>query len=121
MDEQSKTDDVLKGQIEADEAYFGGKRKGNRGRGARNKTIVFGILERNDEIVVKAKNFLQVLLCYRQWKGYNSLIFNGCKHLSVDQNVWQMYTTVVEEFCLAKHHEFEVHRDDALLIICLNN
>ena len=50
LEEQSKTDDVLKGQIEADEAYFGEKRKGNRGRGARNKTIVFGILERNGKV-----------------------------------------------------------------------
>lgn len=41
----AKTDDILKGEIEVDEAYFGGKRKGNRGRGAKNKTIVFGILE----------------------------------------------------------------------------
>jgi len=28
LEEQSKTDNVLKGQIEADEVYFGGKRKG---------------------------------------------------------------------------------------------
>ena len=28
----AKTDDILKGEIEA---YFGGKRKGNRGRGAK--------------------------------------------------------------------------------------
>ena len=37
----------LNGELEIDESYFGGKRKGNRGRGAKNKTIVFGILERN--------------------------------------------------------------------------
>ena len=35
----------LNGELELDESYFGGKRKGQRGRGARNKTIVFGILE----------------------------------------------------------------------------
>ncbi|MEM3172034.1 MAG: hypothetical protein QXE82_00670 [Candidatus Nitrosotenuis sp.] len=38
----AKSDAVLRGEIEADEAYFGGKRKGNRGRGSKNKTIVFG-------------------------------------------------------------------------------
>ncbi len=53
LEEQSKTDDVLKGQIEADEAYFGGKRKGNRGRGAKNKTIVFGILKRKGKVHVE--------------------------------------------------------------------
>jgi transposase len=28
----------LNGELELDESYFGGKRKGNRGRGAANKT-----------------------------------------------------------------------------------
>ena len=32
---------------EADESYFGGKRKGKRGRGAGHKIPVFGILERD--------------------------------------------------------------------------
>ena len=36
----------LYGELELDESYFGGKRKGNRGRGAKNKAIVFGILDR---------------------------------------------------------------------------
>ncbi|MBI4043672.1 MAG: IS1595 family transposase [Candidatus Diapherotrites archaeon] len=40
----------LHGKIEADESYFGGKRKGNRGRGAFNKQAVFGILERNGRV-----------------------------------------------------------------------
>lgn len=40
----------LKGLVEADESYFGGKRKGNRGRGAFNKQAVFGILERDGRV-----------------------------------------------------------------------
>ena len=43
----------LNGELEIDESYFGGKRKGNRGRGAANKTIVFGILERKGKIYTK--------------------------------------------------------------------
>jgi len=43
----------LNGELELDESYFGGKRKGNRGRGAKNKTIVFGILERKGKIYTK--------------------------------------------------------------------
>ena len=35
----------LNGEIEMDESYFGGKRKGKRGRGTGNKAIVFGILK----------------------------------------------------------------------------
>ena len=33
----------LSGEIELDEAYFGGRRKGKRGRGAAGKSIVFGL------------------------------------------------------------------------------
>ena len=40
----------LNGELELDESYFGGKRKGNRGRGAKNKAIVFGILERKGKV-----------------------------------------------------------------------
>ncbi len=46
-------DDILKGEVEIDEAYFGGKRKGKRGRGAYNKIPVFGILERNGKVKVE--------------------------------------------------------------------
>ena len=38
--------DLFAGEIEIDECYFGGRRKGNRGRGATGKVPVFGILER---------------------------------------------------------------------------
>ena len=40
----------LNGELELDETYFGGRRKGNRGRGAFNKAIAFGILERNGKV-----------------------------------------------------------------------
>ncbi len=52
-EELSKCDDILKGEIELDESYFGGKRKGKRGRGAAGKTIVFGILERGGKVSVE--------------------------------------------------------------------
>jgi transposase len=37
---------LLAGEIEADESYFGGVRKGRRGRGAAGKVPVFGLLKR---------------------------------------------------------------------------
>lgn len=40
----------LYGELELDEFYFGGKRKGQRGRGAKGKAIVFGILERKGKV-----------------------------------------------------------------------
>ena len=43
----------LKGEIELDEAYFGGRRKGKRGRGAAGKSVVFGLLERDGKVYTK--------------------------------------------------------------------
>ncbi len=40
-------------EIELDESYFGGSRKGQRGRGARGKSIVFGLLERDGRVYTK--------------------------------------------------------------------
>lgn len=41
----------VSGQIEVDESYFGPRRvKGRRGRGASGKTIVFGLLKRDDKV-----------------------------------------------------------------------
>jgi len=40
----------LSGHIEVDEAYFGGRRKGKRGRGAAGKTPVIGIIQRDGDV-----------------------------------------------------------------------
>ena len=44
----------LLGELELDESYFGGKRKGKRGRGAAGKVAVFGILERAGRVYTVA-------------------------------------------------------------------
>ena len=55
------------GEIEVDESYFGGIRKGKRGRGAAGKTIVFGLLKRGGKVYtvpvadVKQKTLLPVI------------------------------------------------------------
>jgi len=38
------------GEVEIDESYFGGHRKGRRGRGAAGKVVVFGILKRGGRV-----------------------------------------------------------------------
>ena len=43
----------LSGEIEIDESYFGGHRKGNRGRGAAGKSVVLGLLERDGRVYTK--------------------------------------------------------------------
>lgn len=40
----------LDGEIEVDESYFGGRRKGKRGRGATGKVPVFGLLKRGGKV-----------------------------------------------------------------------
>ncbi|MFA4994807.1 MAG: IS1595 family transposase [Bdellovibrionales bacterium] len=40
----------LSGEVEADESYFGGVRKGKRGRGAAGKVPVFGLLKRGGKV-----------------------------------------------------------------------
>jgi transposase len=55
------------GEIEIDESYFGGVRKGKRGRGAAGKVIVFGLLKRNGHVYtvsvpdVKKRTLLPVI------------------------------------------------------------
>jgi len=42
--------EVFNGEVEIDESYFGGVRKGKRGRGATGKVVVFGMLKRHGKV-----------------------------------------------------------------------
>ena len=48
-----KEHEVFDGGVELDESYFGGVRKGKRGRGAAGKVAVFGILKRGGKVYTK--------------------------------------------------------------------
>ena len=43
---------LMGGEIEVDESYFGGRRKGKRGRGSAGKVPVFGLLKRGGKVHV---------------------------------------------------------------------
>ncbi len=128
-EELAKYDEILKGEIEADESYFGGKRKGKRGRGAGHKTIVFGILERGGKVSVtivkdvKAESLMSEtvkrvrrgsIVYTDRWRGYDSLMFCGFRHLSIDHSFkfkqGKVYINGIEGFWsfakerLIKHH-----------------
>lgn len=119
----------LAGEVEADEAYFGGKRKGKRGRGAAGKVPVFGILERDGLVKVevlkevKAETILNLTvktvrrgsIVYTDRYGiYDSLMFCGYRHLKVDHKKCfasgKVYINGIEGFWsfakerLIKHH-----------------
>jgi transposase len=61
----------LQGEIEVDEAYFGAKRiRGKRGRGAYNKTPVFGFLQRGGNVYTEivpgcARKTLQAIIRHK--------------------------------------------------------
>lgn len=93
-------DDLLLGEIEMDESYFGRKRKGKRGRGAHHKVPVFGILERSGVVKVdvvedvSAASLLNLtiktvqrgsIVCTDKFRSYDRLMFCGYRHLRVDQ------------------------------------
>jgi len=50
----TEDDSPLGGEIEIDESYFGGRRKGKRGRGAAGKVPVFGLLKRGGKVYARA-------------------------------------------------------------------
>jgi len=56
--------EMFDGEVEVDESYFGGRRKGNRGRGALGKVPVFGLLKRNGKVyTVIIPNAKAILFC----------------------------------------------------------
>jgi len=90
---------LLGGEVELDESYFGGRRKGKRGRGAAGKVPVFGILERDGlvhvQVVpnVKAETLVGMtvkkvrrgsIVYTDKFHVYDSLMFCGYRHLKVD-------------------------------------
>ena len=48
-----KEHEIFDGSVALDESYFGGVRKGKRGRGAAGKVAVFGILKRGGKVYTK--------------------------------------------------------------------
>jgi len=70
--------DPLVGQIEVDESYFGARRvRDKRGRGARGKTIVFGLLKRGDKVYTEVAPDCKSATLQRIIKGKDSIESGG--------------------------------------------
>ena len=120
---------LMNGEIELDECYFGGRRKGNRGRGAAGKVPVFGILERQGKVLVSVvpnvtaqtligltvKTVRRGSIVYTdKFRSYDSLMFCGYRHLKIDHGKrftsGKVYINGLEGFWswakerLIKHH-----------------
>ena len=95
----------LGGDVEADETYVGGRTTGGkRGRGAPNKTVVFGMLEREGDVMTKVvpdvrKKTLQPIIKENvvkdstvhtdELKSYSGLSKAGFEHETVNHGAGQ--------------------------------
>jgi transposase len=127
--------ELLRGEVEADESYFGGRRKGKRGRGAAGKVPVFGILERRGRVAVTvvpnvtAQTLLQEtvkvvkrgsLVYTDTYRGYDTLTFCGYRRLAVNHSKrfsrGKVHINGLEGFWsyakgkLLKHHGVSPHK-----------
>ena len=93
--------EIFDGEIEVDESYFGGARKGKRGRGAAGKVPVFGLLKRGGRVYTKiipdAKSETLLPIIERKiipdsivysdcWRGYNVLDVSDFKHYRINHS-----------------------------------
>ena len=91
----------LYGEVEADESYFGGVRKGRRGRGATGKVAVFGLLKRGGKVYTaiipnaKTETLLPIIqdkvepdsIVYTDAFGaYNALDISGFHHRRINHS-----------------------------------
>jgi len=108
LNEESK--EMFNGQIEIDESYFGGTRKGKRGRGAAGKVAVFGMLKRHGKVYtvivrdtsanmlmyeITNKIQLQSIVYSDSYQSYNALDVSGFHHHRINHS---------EEFVDKKNH-----------------
>ena len=74
---------MFDGEVEADESYFGGQRKGKRGRGAAGKVAVFGLLKRNGKVytvTVPNTQTATLLPIIREQVKPDSIVYTDCYH-----------------------------------------
>jgi len=100
IEEHCDNESPFSGDIEFDESYFGPRRvKGKTGRGAGDKTILFGIFQRNGKVyteivwdvrrktlqkIIRGRVELESIIHSDGWRGYSGLVDLGYKkHFSV--------------------------------------
>ena len=89
----------LGGEVECDESYFGGRRKGPRGRGAAGKVPVFGLLKRNGKVytrivedvsrktlrqIIRTKVVPESVIYTDSFRSYDGLVLDGFKHYRIN-------------------------------------
>ena len=92
---------AFEGEIEVDESYFGGARKGQRGRGAAGKIPVFGLLKRGGKVytqvipdakrdtlmpIIQDKIVPDSIVYSDCWPAYNVLDISGFRHFRINHS-----------------------------------
>ena len=100
--EEQEKHSPFDGEIELDESYFGGIRKGKRGRGAAGKVPVFGLLKRGGKVYTavvpdtKGKTLKAIIINKIQpdsivytdsYRSYNVLDVSEFKHYRINHSV----------------------------------
>jgi transposase len=90
------------GEVEVDESYFGGHRKGTRGRGSAGKVPVFGILKRGGKVytkvipdassdtlipIIERKVLPDSIVYSDSWKAYNALDVSDFHHQRINHSI----------------------------------
>jgi transposase len=98
---EKQAGEMFAGEIEIDESYFGGRRKGKRGRGAAGKVPVFGLLKRKGKVYTKVisdtKSSTLMPIIHRKvvpdsivytdtYKSYSSLDVSGFHHERINHS-----------------------------------
>lgn len=91
----------FEGEVEVDESYFGGKRKGHRGRGAAGKVPVFGLLKRNGKVytsivkdvsrdtlrhIIRTNIVPDSTIYSDSFRSYDGLILDGYRHYRINHD-----------------------------------
>ena len=120
--------EIFGGAVELDESYFGGVRKGKRGRGAAGKVAVFGILKRGGKVYTKvvmntkAETLMPLIVskvepervvytdCYRSYNAldvsdfyherinHSRLFGRGKNHINGIENFWNQAKRVLRKY-----------------------
>ena len=101
IDQATQDETPFAGEVEVDESYFGGVRKGKRGRGAAGKVPVFGLLKRGGRVYAKVipdmkSHTLQSIIEQRvvpdsivysdHYRSYNVWDVSGFKHFRINHS-----------------------------------
>ena len=125
---EQQAHEIFDGAVELDESYFGGVRKGKRGRGAGGKVVVFGILKRGSKVFTKividtksitlmplitkkiapdsvvytdyyrSYNALDVSEFHHERINHSKLFANGKNHINGIENFWNQAKRVLRKY-----------------------